>query len=94
MEPRLEFSGEEAYGRFLDLHALHHQFCNSPFGRKVEYLAYLDCVSDFRSLPRGKKFHPGYKAYLQARPPGGAGVWLRDEPRFARPCRRSMNRKP
>ncbi len=34
-EPRLEFSGEEGFGRYLDLHALHRLFTNAKFGQQV-----------------------------------------------------------
>ena len=48
-----EFSGEEASGRYLDLHAHHAQFQNAPFGSKeCEYIAYLSVVGDFY-LPSG-----------------------------------------
>ena len=61
-----EFSGEEHGGRYLDLHAAHHAFQNSPFGRKTDYVAYLADVRDFASVPRDKKFGAAYADYLDA----------------------------
>ena len=60
-----EFSGEEASGRYLDLHAHHAQFQNAPFGSKdCEYIAYLSVVGDFYPIPREKKFTKLYEEYL------------------------------
>ena len=60
-----EFSGEEASGRYLDLHAHHRQFQNAPFGSKdCEYIAYLSVVGDFEPIPREKKFTKAYEEYL------------------------------
>ena len=62
----LEFSGEEANGRYLDLHALHHAFQNGAFGRQLDYLVYLSEIADFASVPRDKKFSKAYAEYLTA----------------------------
>ena len=64
-EVPLEFSGEEASGRYLDLHALHHAFTNAPFGRRpLEYVAFLANVRALDALPRDKKFSRAYADYL------------------------------
>lgn len=34
-EPHVDFTGEEALGRYLDLHEHHMTFINSKFGKKV-----------------------------------------------------------
>jgi splicing factor 3A subunit 3 len=39
--PRTNFSGEEALGRYLDLHAQHIKFMNSKFGNKCCYADYV-----------------------------------------------------
>ena len=36
------FSGEECFGRYLDLHALHREYLNLPEVNKINYLKYLD----------------------------------------------------
>ena len=44
------FTGEEAFGRFLDLTMLHEEFLNLPGvrnARKVTYLQYLDAFDTF-----------------------------------------------
>jgi splicing factor 3A subunit 3 len=40
-DPHVSFSGEEAFGRFLDLHELHQAWQNATFGGQVEYAAYV-----------------------------------------------------
>ncbi|MBA0700747.1 hypothetical protein Goari_020408, partial [Gossypium aridum] len=50
-EPVIEFSGEEAFGRYLDLHELFNQYINSKFGAKIEYSAYLDVFSQPHNIP-------------------------------------------
>ncbi|KAL7754202.1 Pre-mRNA-splicing factor sap61 [Sorochytrium milnesiophthora] len=56
------FSGEEAYGRFLDLHALHEQYLNLPGVRTLNYLAYLGRFSRLQDIDRSAK-NAEYKAY-------------------------------
>lgn len=44
MELETMFSGEEAYGKFLDLNLIFEQYLNLKGVKKVGYLAYLsDC---------------------------------------------------
>lgn len=58
-EPHVYFTGEEALGRFLDLHELHAAFINSKFGPKDggdeeerEYMRYLDTFNQLEKIPR------------------------------------------
>ncbi|KAI9828848.1 MAG: hypothetical protein M1826_005952 [Phylliscum demangeonii] len=41
------FTGEEAYGRFLDLTALHDEYLNLPSVKRLTYLQYLDIFDHF-----------------------------------------------
>lgn len=43
---------QEAFGRYLDLHELYHQYINSKFGEPIEYSAYLDVFSETDKIPR------------------------------------------
>ena len=65
-EVRVEFTGEEGGGRYLDLHELFRMYTNAPFGSKTDYLAYLDSLAAFAAIPRPKKFHKSYSEYLAA----------------------------
>ena len=65
----LKFSGEEANGRFLDLHAHHSLYRNAPFGEtNCSYVAFLADVgaAQMRAIPRAKKFSAAYAEYLES----------------------------
>ncbi|KAK9178971.1 hypothetical protein WN943_028165 [Citrus x changshan-huyou] len=64
-EPLVEFSGEEAYGRYLDLHELYNQYINSKFGKEIEYSTYLDVFSRPHEIPRKLKMTRQYREYIE-----------------------------
>ncbi|XP_030532398.1 splicing factor SF3a60 homolog [Rhodamnia argentea] len=64
-EPQIEFSGEEAFGRYLDMHELYHQYINCKFGEPIEYSAYLDVFSQPERISRKLKLTRQYKEYLE-----------------------------
>ncbi|TXG71221.1 hypothetical protein EZV62_006156 [Acer yangbiense] len=64
-EPVVVFSGEEAFGRHLDLHELYHIYINCKFGEKIEYSAYLDVFSHVDKVPRKMKMTGEYKEYMK-----------------------------
>ncbi|CAI9767717.1 unnamed protein product [Fraxinus pennsylvanica] len=64
-EPQIEFSGEEAVGRYLDLHELFNDYINSKFGEQIEYSAYLDVFSQPERISRKLKLTRQYQEYMQ-----------------------------
>ncbi|KAI4384841.1 hypothetical protein MLD38_002942 [Melastoma candidum] len=64
-EPQIEFSGEEAFGRYLDLHELFQQYINSKFGEPIEYSTYLDVFSEPGKISKKLKLTRQYKEYLE-----------------------------
>ncbi|KAL0304398.1 UNVERIFIED_CONTAM: Splicing factor SF3a60 [Sesamum radiatum] len=64
-EPVIEFTGEEAFGRYLDLHELYNDYINSKFGKQIEYSAYLDVFSDPGTISRKLKLTRQYREYMQ-----------------------------
>nr|XP_011469336.1 PREDICTED: splicing factor 3A subunit 3-like [Fragaria vesca subsp. vesca]XP_011469337.1 PREDICTED: splicing factor 3A subunit 3-like [Fragaria vesca subsp. vesca] len=64
-EPQVEVSGEEAYGRYLDLHELYNQYTNSKFREPIEYSAYLDVFSQPHKIPRKLKSTRQYREYIE-----------------------------
>lgn len=65
-EPRVEFSGEEGQGRFLDLHEHYHTFINSKFGHSKdeapkEYQEYVISVTDFAQISRQHRISKSYR---------------------------------
>ncbi|KAK9815071.1 hypothetical protein WJX73_006772 [Symbiochloris irregularis] len=65
-DPRIEFSGEEAGGRCLDLHDLFHRYSNSKFGEKLEYPDYVSSVTDFSKVQAAHRSSQPYREYLRA----------------------------
>lgn len=63
-DPDIDFSGEEGFGRFLDLIELHQAYMNSKFGQQVDYLTYLRSVTKFSELPPHHRCGKVYKEYL------------------------------
>ncbi|XP_039116531.1 splicing factor SF3a60 homolog [Dioscorea cayenensis subsp. rotundata] len=64
-EPYVEFSGEEAFGRYLDMHELFNEYINSKFGEPIEYSAYLDTFSHTHKIPLNLKLTRQYRDYLE-----------------------------
>ncbi|PIN20512.1 Splicing factor 3a, subunit 3 [Handroanthus impetiginosus] len=64
-EPVIEFTGEEAFGRYLDLHELYNEYINSKFGQQIEYSAYLDVFSEPGKIPRKLNLTRQYREYMQ-----------------------------
>uniref|UniRef100_A0A7S2W3N3 Matrin-type domain-containing protein n=1 Tax=Rhizochromulina marina TaxID=1034831 RepID=A0A7S2W3N3_9STRA len=65
MECTTVFSGEEVFGKYLDLHALHERSCNMKQFGPTEYLDYLAAFSDFSKVPSGAKMGAAYAEYLK-----------------------------
>ena len=49
------FSGEEAGGRYLDLHEVHEQYMNLTSLKRTNYLGYLSEFTLFDEIPRKEK---------------------------------------
>ncbi|CAN1751173.1 Splicing factor SF3a60 homolog [Linum perenne] len=75
-EPVIEFTGEEAHGKYLDLHELYNQFINSKFGvprsdkkeseeSRIEYSAYLNVFSKPHKIDRKLKSTRQYREYIE-----------------------------
>ncbi|KAL1196963.1 putative splicing factor SF3a60 [Cardamine amara subsp. amara] len=65
-EPVIAFSGEEGFGRYLDLHDMYNRYINSKFGERIEYSAYLDVFSQPEKIPHKLKFSRQYRNYMEA----------------------------
>ncbi|KAJ0525720.1 putative splicing factor SF3a60 binding domain, SF3A3 domain, splicing factor 3A subunit 3 [Helianthus annuus] len=65
-EPQIQFSGEEAYGRYLDLHELYNDYINSKFGKQIDYSTYLEVFSQPQRIPSSKlQVTRQYREYLR-----------------------------
>ncbi|KAL5971812.1 Splicing factor 3A subunit 3 [Taenia solium] len=62
----IEFTDEEGYGRFLDLHELYEIFINIKGISKVDYLTYLQTYDKLYEILRERKTASGaYRHYLE-----------------------------
>lgn len=64
------FTGEEAFGKYLDLHEQHELFLNltpakdeDSEGRRVTYLAYISDFDKFDRIPRTSKSRAAYEKW-------------------------------
>ncbi|THZ60573.1 splicing factor 3A subunit 3 [Aureobasidium pullulans] len=59
------FTGEEAFGRYFDMNALHEDYINLPGSkRRITYLQYLDTFDEFDGMSRPEKLKDQYFQYL------------------------------
>lgn len=60
------FSGEEVFGKYLDLHAFHLRYTNLPNvpSHEQDYLQYLDKFNTFFYISESSKNSKHYRAYL------------------------------
>uniref|UniRef100_A0A2P2KRP2 Splicing factor 3A subunit 3-like n=1 Tax=Rhizophora mucronata TaxID=61149 RepID=A0A2P2KRP2_RHIMU len=68
-EPVIEFTGEEASGKYLDMHELYNLYINLTFDKKsgqpIEYSTYLDVFSQPENIPGKLKQTRQHREYLE-----------------------------
>ncbi|KAG8097958.1 hypothetical protein GUJ93_ZPchr0013g37249 [Zizania palustris] len=64
-EPAIEFTGEEAFGRYMDLHELYNELINTKFGTPMEYSAYVGTFSQVEKIAHNLKSSRQYREYLE-----------------------------
>ncbi|KAF3833618.1 hypothetical protein F7725_024822 [Dissostichus mawsoni] len=60
----VEFSDEEGYGRYLDLHDCYLKFINLKGAEKLEYISFLSSFDQLFDIPKDRK-NAEYKKYLE-----------------------------
>ncbi|XP_077480006.1 splicing factor 3A subunit 3 isoform X2 [Stigmatopora argus] len=60
----VEFTDEEGYGRFLDLHDCYLKYINLKAAEKLEYITYLSSFDQLFDIPKDRK-NAEYKRYLE-----------------------------
>ncbi len=66
-EVTVQFSGEEVFGKYLDLNAFYVRFSNLPgipISRDQDYLQYLDKFNSFFYIPENSKSGKEYMSYV------------------------------
>jgi len=61
----VDFSEEESFGRFLDLHNCHRKYVNLKGVERVDYLTYLSIFDRIHeTVPKSRKSAADYRSYL------------------------------
>ncbi|KAG8005014.1 Splicing factor 3A subunit 3 [Nibea albiflora] len=60
----VEFTDEEGYGRYLDLHDCYLKYINLKGAEKLEYISYLSSFDQLFDIPKDRK-NAEYKKYLE-----------------------------
>ena len=65
-EIKVAFSGEEIFGKYLDLHTFYLRYSNLPnvASREQDYLQYLDKFNSFFFIPENSKGSKAYNLYV------------------------------
>ena len=59
----VEFSDEEGYGKFLDLHECYDKFINLKGFERMDYINYITAFDQLYDIPRERKGGE-YRVYL------------------------------
>lgn len=60
----VEFTDEEGYGRYLDLHDCYLKYINLKASEKLDYITYLSIFDQLFDIPKERK-NAEYKRYLE-----------------------------
>ncbi|RMB98535.1 hypothetical protein DUI87_24749 [Hirundo rustica rustica] len=61
---RVEFTDEEGYGRYLDLHGCYLKYANLKSSEKLDYITCLSTFDQLFDIPKERK-NAEYKRYLE-----------------------------
>lgn len=64
--PAVEFTDEEGYGKFFDLHECYEKYVNLKGIEKIDYVTYLTNFDKLFEIPKEKKNSSDYRHYLGA----------------------------
>ncbi|KAK8795666.1 hypothetical protein WA158_000323 [Blastocystis sp. Blastoise] len=62
----LPFSGEEYWGKYLDLHELFDLYVNLPNIDRVDYITYLSVFYQFENIPMKTRWESKYSQYIDS----------------------------
>ncbi|XP_070568018.1 splicing factor 3A subunit 3-like [Ptychodera flava] len=64
MNSMVEFTDEEGYGKYLDMHECYHKFINLKNIEKIDYITYLQMFDRLFEIPKERKLNADYRRYL------------------------------
>eukprot|EP00823_Brevimastigomonas_motovehiculus_P006315 TRINITY_DN5217_c0_g1_i1.p1 TRINITY_DN5217_c0_g1~~TRINITY_DN5217_c0_g1_i1.p1 ORF type:complete len:547 (+),score=146.86 TRINITY_DN5217_c0_g1_i1:64-1704(+) len=67
VQPKVQFSAEEHYGKYVDMHALYERYINLPQFSRKDYVTFLTDFAKFDRIPANKKMgtkSAEYREYL------------------------------
>jgi splicing factor 3A subunit 3 len=79
LQADVHFSGEEMYGKYLDLHQFYERSCNMSQFDRMDYMQYLGRFSDFEKVERSKK-NKAYFDYISEMKNYLIGFYQRTQP--------------
>jgi splicing factor 3A subunit 3 len=79
LQPDTKFSGEEMYGKYLDLHQLYERSSNMPQFDRSDYTQYLGRFSEFEKVEKSKK-NKAYFDYVSDMKNYLIGFYTRTQP--------------
>ncbi|KAI8320669.1 hypothetical protein GQ54DRAFT_298471 [Martensiomyces pterosporus] len=79
------FSGEERFGRYIDLNGQYERYLNIKDSRRLTYLEYLGEFQKFEDYPKKNKAQKQYAEYLDSLQEYFAGYFSRAMPLFDLP---------
>ena len=62
----VEFTDEEGYGKYLDLHEVYEKYINLKGVEKLDYITYLSEFDRLHEIPKDRKNAADYRRYLEA----------------------------
>ncbi|EGG18930.1 C2H2-type zinc finger-containing protein [Cavenderia fasciculata] len=64
--PQISFTGNESYGRFLDLNEIYNQYVNVPKVNRIDYVKYLTTFTSFSYDDINRLGIQKYKLYIES----------------------------
>ncbi|XP_002731266.1 splicing factor 3A subunit 3 [Saccoglossus kowalevskii] len=65
MNNMVDFSDEEGYGKYLDLHECYDKCVNLKGAERIDYITYLQSFDRLFEIPKDRKLNADYRRYLE-----------------------------
>ncbi|XP_078001473.1 splicing factor 3A subunit 3-like [Glandiceps talaboti] len=65
MNTMVEFTDEEGYGKYLDMHECYYKCINLKGVEKIDYITYLQTFDRLFDIPKERKLNADYRRYIE-----------------------------